>query len=166
MGGAWAARVSLACPLMAQHSVQIGIGIKFARQNQDGFPGQNQVFACLAAVVLCCCVACCFITLLKTHLSASICMCPHFLRISALDLHPIRIVSASVRILDAIFYNIEMERYPLCTYSWATYYLSINFEKINPARYPYVHTCTFLSREKRVVRGESVCDGGTQNHGR
>jgi hypothetical protein len=28
---------------MAQHSVQIGIGIKFAGQNQDGFPGQNQV---------------------------------------------------------------------------------------------------------------------------
>jgi hypothetical protein len=61
MGGAWAARVSLACPLMAQHSVQIGIGIKFARQNQDGFPGQNQVFACLAAVVLCCCVLCCLL---------------------------------------------------------------------------------------------------------
>jgi hypothetical protein len=37
-------RVSLPCPLMAQHSVQIGIGIKFDGQNQDGFPGQNQVF--------------------------------------------------------------------------------------------------------------------------
>jgi hypothetical protein len=32
---------------MAQHSVQIGIGIKFAGQNQDGFPGQNQVFCSL-----------------------------------------------------------------------------------------------------------------------
>jgi hypothetical protein len=29
---------------MAQHSVQIGIGIKFDGQNQDGFPGQNHKF--------------------------------------------------------------------------------------------------------------------------
>jgi hypothetical protein len=37
---------------MAQHSVQTGIGIKFAGQNQDGFPGQNQVFCLNTALMI------------------------------------------------------------------------------------------------------------------
>jgi hypothetical protein len=75
--------------------------------------------------------------------SACVRICPHCVCIvSASDPHCVRMCPHLGR---NFFTILSFGKVSSIYHSRATYYLSINFEKINPALYPYLNTCTFLA---------------------